>query len=381
VKKMLSYLLLIALCCTPLAAQDPTEKAPRPKIEGAQVVNVYGWYEQIPNYLIQAFEEETGIKVNLDIYDSNEVLEAKLLAGNTGYDVVFPTAWPYVVRQAASGLYLEIDKLKLSNYKNLDPLFLEKMQNADPGNLYSIPFTWGLVAIGYDEERINKLVPEDKRNSWALLYDPEVLKALKGCGVTLLEDPLDVFLTYYIYRGENPLDPSLKKLKEMQEELKKIRPYIKRFGTSLVAEQLGNGGLCVVMHWSEVLSRARSKFKRMTGNVSGKGSKMKIILPKEGTLMWIDCVAIPKDALHVDNAHRFIDFLLRAQTAAGITNSVYTATTVKESYPLLKDEIRNNKAVFPGEAYLKKVVLPEVKSLQFQRRMSRSFASLITHKE
>jgi len=119
----------------------------------------------------------------------------------------------------------------------------------------------------------------------------------------------------------------------------------------------------------------------MTGNVSGKGSKMKIILPKEGTLMWIDCVAIPKDALHVDNAHRFIDFLLRAQTAAGITNSVYTATTVKESYPLLKDEIRNNKAVFPGEAYLKKVVLPEVKSLQFQRRMSRSFASLITHKE
>ncbi|HBN22361.1 MAG TPA: spermidine/putrescine ABC transporter substrate-binding protein PotF [Holosporales bacterium] len=370
---------MVVLCCTSLMAQDATEQKPQSK--GEQVVNVYGWYEQIPDDLIKAFEKETGIKVNLDVYDSNEVLEAKLLAGNTGYDVVFPTAWPYVLRQAASGLYLEIDKSKLTNYKNLDPLFLEKMQNADPGNVYSIPYTWGLVAIGYDEEKIKKLVPEGKQNSWALLYDPEVLKALKGCGVTLLEDPLDVFLSYYIYRGENPLDPSLKKLREMQEDLKKIRPYIKRFGTSLVAEQLGNGELCVVMHWSGILSHARSKFKKMAEKTAGKRSQMKIMLPKEGTLMWIDCVAIPKDALHVDNAHRFIDFLLRAKTAAGITNTVYTATTIKESYPLLKEELRNNKAVFPGDEYLKKVVLPEVKSLQFQRRMSRAFASLITHKE
>ncbi|MDP4840236.1 MAG: extracellular solute-binding protein, partial [Alphaproteobacteria bacterium] len=285
------------------------------------------------------------------------------------------------LRQAASGLYLKIDRSKLPNYKNLDPLFLEKMQNADPGNLYSIPYTWGLVAIGYDEEKIKKLVPEDKQNSWALLYDPEVLKSLKGCGVTLLEDPLDVFLTYYIYRGENPLDPSLKKLKEMQEDLKEIRPYIKRFGTSLVAEQLGNGELCVVMHWSGILSHARSKFKKMEGKTPVNASKMKIMLPKEGTLMWIDCVAIPKDALHVDNAHRFIDFLLRAQTSAGITNNTYTPTTVKTSYPLLQDDIRNNKSLFPGDEYLQKVVLPEVKSLQFQRRLSRSFASLITHKE
>ena len=378
-KKRLCYLFMVVLCCTSLMAQDATEQKPQSK--GEQVVNVYGWYEQIPDDLIKAFEKETGIKVNLDVYDSNEVLEAKLLAGNTGYDVVFPTAWPYVLRQAASGLYLEIDKSKLTNYKNLDPLFLEKMQNADPGNVYSIPYTWGLVAIGYDEEKIKKLVPEGKQNSWALLYDPEVLKALKGCGVTLLEDPLDVFLSYYIYRGENPLDPSLKKLREMQEDLKKIRPYIKRFGTSLVAEQLGNGELCVVMHWSGILSHARSKFKKMAEKTAGKRSQMKIMLPKEGTLMWIDCVAIPKDALHVDNAHRFIDFLLRAKTAAGITNTVYTATTIKESYPLLKEELRNNKAVFPGDEYLKKVVLPEVKSLQFQRRMSRAFASLITHKE
>tara|TARA_R110002095_G_scaffold211303_1_gene199335 strand:+ start:2033 stop:3157 length:1125 start_codon:yes stop_codon:yes gene_type:complete len=362
------------LFCAQLQAQEN-------KVSGEQVINVSSWYEQIPNDLIKAFEKETGIKVNLDIIDSNEVLEAKMLAGNTGYDVVFPTAWPYVVRQAVSGLYHEIDRSKLPHYKNLDPLFLEKMQKADPGNRYSIPYTWGLVAIGYDEEKIKNLVPEEKRNSWALLYDPEVLKALQGCGVTLLEDPLDVFLTYYIYKGEDPLNPSLKKLKEMKEALKEVRPYIKRFGTSLVAEQLGNGELCVVMHWSGILSHAQSKFKKIAGKRTSTGSKIKIMLPKEGTLMWIDCIAIPKDALHVDNAHLFIDFLLRAETAAGITNKTYTPTTVKASYPLLQEGIRNNKALFPGEEYLKKVVLPEVQSLQFQRHLSRSFASLITHKE
>lgn len=341
-----------------------------------KVVNVFGWYEQIPQNVIKAFEAETGIKVNLDVYDSNEVLEAKLLAGNTGYDVVFPTAWPYVARQAASGLYAKIDRSKLPHYKNLDPLFLERMEAADPGNTYSIPYTWGLVAIGYNPEVIKKLVPKEKQDSWALLYDPSVLKVLQRCGVSLLEDPLDVFLTYYIYKGEDPLNPSLVKLKEMKESLKEIRPFIRRFGTSLVAEQLGNEELCVVMHWSGILSMARSKFQKIPGK-----RPLKIMLPKEGTLMWIDCVAIPKDAPHLDNAHQFIDFLLRAESAAKITNTVYTATTVKASYPLLRQDVRTNKAVFPGEDYMKKVVLPEVKSLQFQRRLSRFFASIITHKK
>lgn len=377
-KSLTVFFYSLILFCAPLKAQNNLQNT---KANTEKVVNVFGWYGQIPEELLKAFEKETGLKINLDVYDSNEVLEAKLLAGNTGYDVVFPTAWPYVLRQAASGLYLEIDRSKLPHYKNLDPLFLKRMQKADPDNRYSIPYTWGLVAIGYDPEKIKKLVPKDKQNSWALLYDPEVLKALQGCGVTLLEDPLDVFLTYYIYKGENPLNPSLQKLKEMQTGLKEIRPYIKRFGTSLVAEQLGSGELCVVMHWSGILSHTQSKFKQANFKKIAPQNIVKIILPKEGTLMWIDCVAIPKDAPHAHNAHRFIDFLLRAKTAAGITNSVYTATTIKASYPLLKEDIRNNKTLFPGEAYLKKVVLPEIKSLQFQRRLSRSFSALMTHKE
>jgi len=198
-KTIISYLLLVVLCHTPLVAQDRKAQGHQPNQQ--RVVNVISEYGQFPESLIKAFEEETGIKVVLDFHESNEALEAKMLAGNTGYDVIFPTVWPYSVRQAASGLYHKIDQSQLPHYKNLDPIFLDKMQGADPGNVYSVPYTWGLVVIGYDEDKIKKLVPEDMRNSWDLLYNPEVLKKIKGCGVTLLSDPTDVFLTYYIYRA------------------------------------------------------------------------------------------------------------------------------------------------------------------------------------
>ena len=167
----------------------------------------------------------------------------------------------------------------------------------------------------------------------------------------------------------------------MTQSLKDIRPFIKRFGTSLVAEQLGNEELCVVMHSSEILSKAQARFNKASNNSVSKKPPLKIILPKEGTLMWIDCIAMPKDAPNLDNAHKFIDFLLRAESAATITNTVYTATTVKASYPLLRKDIRVNKVLFPGAEYMKKVVLPEVKFLAFQRRLSRAFASIITHKK
>lgn len=176
--KIISYLFLVVLCHTPLVAQK--NKMQEGQSKQQRVVNVISEYGQFPESLIKAFEEDTGIKVILDFHESNEALEAKMLAGNTGYDVIFPTVWPYSVRQAASGLYHKIDQSKLLHYKNLDPIFLEKMQGADPGNVYSVPYTWGLVVIGYDEDKIKKLIPEDMRSSWDLLYNPDVLKKNKG---------------------------------------------------------------------------------------------------------------------------------------------------------------------------------------------------------
>lgn len=344
--------------------------------KGAQsVVNVYGWHEQIPQSLLDKFTAETGIRVIYDVIDTNEVLEAKLLAGNTGYDVVFPTTWPYVKRQAASGLYAPLDREKLPNHNKIGPDFLARMEKADPGNTFAVPYTWGLVALGYNPDLIPDDVSPEDLNSWGLIYDPNIVSKIAKRGIAMLEDPLDVFTSFSIYKGENLQDMSLTLLKEMTAELKALRPNYRRFGTNLSAEQLGNGELAIVMHWSGILATARNKFKKLNPQ-----SKMEVVLPKEGTVMWIDCIAIPKDAPNIDNAHKFIDFLLRPENAAVVTNKVYTATTISGAVEFLEKDIKNNKTVFPDKAYMKKVIMPEITSLQYQRRMARAFASIITHK-
>lgn len=336
------------------------------------IVNVFTWYDSIPSEVIKTFEQETGLKVNVDIYDANEVLEAKLLAGNSGYDVVFPTVWPFVARQIIARLYRPLEKDKLPNYKNLDPDLLKKMQTADPGNLHALPFSWGLVALGYDKEKVEAFVPLEKRESWALVYDKALVESLAPTGVALLDDAVDVFLSYALYRGYDFLKDPSHYLKTIETELKEIRPSIKRFATNLTPEQLANGELGVVMHWGEVLVKTQKKFQGLTGK-----PELKIFLPKEGTILWIDAVAIPADATHVESAHKFIDFLLRPEVAAAISNHLHTATAVKAAKPLINKEIRENKIIFPPKDYMKKVVMPEMTSPLLYRRLSRSFASIL----
>lgn len=342
-----------------------------------EVVHVYGWHGQIPAALIKKFEAETGIKVKLDVYDSNEVLEAKLLAGRSGYDVIFPTAWPYAARQIKADLYEPLDLKQLPYYKNIDPKFLKRMAKADPDNGYAIPYTWGLVVFGIKDDLLPDSIPEETRQSWAVLYNPDVLKLYAQKGVTLLEDPLDVFSTFAIYQGRNPHSTSRSELKSKTESLKETRPYIQKFSTSLVAEKLGSGELAAAMHWAGILVNAQNKFKEKNPNKE----TFRVILPKEGTVMWIDCVAIPKGAPHIENAHKFINFLLDETSAAAITNSVMTVTTIQKSYALLKPEVQSNRALFPPQSYLDITVLTEINSLQFQRMMTRAFASIVTHKK
>ena len=343
------------------------------------VVNIFTWYGQIPASLLKQFEQETGIKVNIDFYDSNEILEANLLAGNTGYDVVFPTFWPFAAWQISAGIYHKLDKSKLPNYANIDPTRLSKIENADPGNEYSVPYIWGLVALGYNKEIIERRVPKEHWDSWALLYSPAVIKEVGSCGIAMLEDAMDIFFGYYIYKGYDIKDRSLARLKQVRDELKILRPHIKKFSTSLTAEQLASGDLCMVMHWSEYLVNARNRAEDLAKDMPGK-PEVKIILPKEGTLMWIDVMAIPSDSPNVENAHKFIDFMLRAESAAAVTNHANSITAVKTSWPLLRKEIREDKTIFPSDEYMKKVHVAEIRSLQFQRRMSRYFTSIITYK-
>jgi putrescine transport system substrate-binding protein len=345
------------------------------RANGEEVVHVYGWYHHIPDEVFKQFEKETGIKVKFDLIDSNEVLQAKLLVGNSGYDVVFPTSYPYLALQVPAKLYHQIDPAKLSNYHHIDPEFLNKLQLADPGNKYAVPFAWGLVVIGYNEEILKSHVCDKYLDSWALLYDPGVVSKLSRCGVALLEDASDVYYSSYLYQDINFHDASYKTLKEVTEQLKAIRPYIKKFDISLSSEQLASGEICVAQQWVNNLVRAQKEYANLKNR-----PKIKIVFPKEGSVMWIDSVAIPSDAPHIDNAYKFIDFLLRPDISAKITNHYFLRTAIKENEitPFIEPEIRKNPYVFPDATILKKAKVAHMPSLQFFRQMTRSFLNVLS---
>lgn len=336
------------------------------------VVNIYGWFSSIPPEVINAFEKETGIHVNLDLVDSNEILEAKLLAGNSGYDIVVPTAWPYLARQVPAKLFHPIDKSRLKNYKEIDPQILKRLEKADPGNTFAIPFMWGLVAFAYDPDTIQKHIPKEDHDSWGLIYKPENIAKLKAAGTILIDDPTDLIFTMYIYLGIDLKDQSRATLNRVVDQLKKVRPAVKRFDFSLSADQLVHGEVCLAQQWVDHLICASEKNKR--------AKPIKIVLPREGTLMWIDVMTIPVDAPHKDEAYAFLDFLCRPEISAMITQAVNAPTAIPKARNHLSASVKNNPLIFPPASYMKKVYMAEVTSLQFQRQITRAYATILTGK-
>lgn len=358
------FLALLNVFVAPAYAQNPQ-----------RTLNIYGWFSSMPPEVLNAFEKETGIKVNLDLMDSNEILEAKLLAGNSGYDIVVPTAWPYVARQVPALLFHPIDRTRLKNYKNLDPDILKRMEKADPGNQYTVPFTWGLVCFAYNPTLVEKHIPQEDLNSWGLLYKPKNIQKLHKCGVVLIDDSTDLIYSTFVYLGLDFNDPSKNALNQVREVLKSIRPFVKRFDFSLSAEQLANGEVCVAQQWVDHVLSAKDKHKDAKNPIP-----IKIVLPKEGTLMWIDSFAIPVDAPHKDEAYAFIDFILRPEIAAQITNTLFTPTAVLKAKEFLKPEIRQNPLIYPGPEYMKKVHMSEITSMQVQRQVTRTYSMIVTGK-
>lgn len=338
-------------------------------------VHVLGWYGSIPPKIITQFEQETGIQVQFDAMDSNEMLEAKLLVGNSGYDVVFPSLWPFGARQISAGLYQELDVSQLKNYAHILPTYLQRAASGDHGNKHLIPYTWGLVAIAYHEKILSKGIPESYAQSWALLFDPVFVEKIAPLGVSLVDDGGEVFIALMIYLGQlKPQALNLEILKDLKEDLLKIRPYIKKFDSTLSAEHLISGELSIIQCWRDTMYQTLKKH-----NLLGKDHPYRIVLPKEGTIMWLDCMAIPKNAPNLENAYKFIDFLLRPDISAEITNSLFLATTVKnEKY--LAAHIKKDPLIFPPKSYMKNVVMAEIKSLEMQNSMTRTFTKVVANK-
>lgn len=321
----------------PAYANDP---AAYPQLEDP-VLNVYNWADYIAPDTIANFEKETGIRVNYDVYDSTEVVEAKLLSGNTGYDVVFH-GFRYSSRLIPIGVYRELDRAQLPLFGNLDPWVLSMMEEYDPGNRYGVPFMWGTTGFAYNVDLVAERMPDAPVESAAMLFDPEVVSRFADCGVSLLDEPTDVFPMVLLYLGLDPnsLDPA--DLARAEAQLKSVRPYIRYFSSTRMMNDLPNEETCIAMSWSGDYAQAMKRSAE-----AGAGVRLAYTAPVEGSMLWFDGVFIPADALHPGNAHRFINYLLRPEVIGNISNALFYANANLASLDYVLPEIRENAAIYP----------------------------------
>jgi putrescine transport system substrate-binding protein len=369
--------LLIVACGkqSPAPAPAATGEAAKPAAAAPaeeKVLNVYNWSDYIEPKVLEDFQKETGIKVRYDVFDSNEVLETKLLTGNSGYDVVVPSAY-FLERQIKAGVFRKLDKSKLPNLANLDPELMQREARHDPGNEYGVIYMWGTTGIGYDETKVRKILPNAPVDSWSLIFDPAVISKFKGCGVSVLEDPTDMVSTALLYLGKDPNAQSEADLKSAEDLLMKIRPYIRTITSSQYIDALANGDICVAVGYSGDMLQARDRAAE-----AGKPVQIKYSIPKEGALMWFDTLAIPADAQHPGNAHLFIDYLMRPEVAAKNSDFLNYASANVKATPLVNEELRNDPSIYPTPEVKARLQPNLSKSAEFTRLLNRSWTRFTT---
>ena len=335
-------------------------------------LNVYNWSDYIAPDTIPKFEAETGIKITYDVYDGNEVLEAKLLAGNSGYDLVVPSASPFMTRQIAAGVYRALDKAKLSNWRNLDPKILELVAGADPDNAHGVPYLWSDTGIGFNKKQVLSALGEAAPvDSLALILDPANAQKLAACGISLLDTPQEVFPATLAYLGLDPKSRDLGDLDTAFGALEQIRPSIRKFHSSQYNNDLAGGGLCIALGYSGDVIQARNRARE-----AGNEVKIAFRVPKEGAMMSVDMLGIPADAPHPENALRFIDYLLRPAVIADITDAVWYPNPNVPATTLVESEIRNDPAVYPPEETRRRFYVDLPASSAYERARTRAWTRL-----
>ncbi len=335
-----------------------------------KVVNVYNWSDYIDPQVLEDFTRETGIKVVYDVYDGNEILETKLLAGASGYDVVVPSGY-FLRRQLDAGVFAELDKSRIPNFKNLSPKVNAAVAQYDPGNAHSATYMWGTIGIGYNLDQAKKRLPGAPLDSWKLALDPDSLAKFADCGVHFLDAPAEIVPIVLNYLGEDPNSTDPKVIAKAEAHLKKLRPFVKKFHSQEYLSGLANGDICLAIGYSGDVLQARNR-----ASEAGKGVNVGYILPKEGTLMWFDLLAVPADAPHKDAAHAFVDFMLRPEIAAKNSNKVRYATADEAALPLLDPTLRDDPAVFPSEAVMSKLFAAKTYPAKAQQLVTRTWTKV-----
>ncbi len=340
-----------------------------------KVLHVYNWSDYIAEDTIANFEKETGIKVVYDVFDSNEVLEAKLLAGNTGFDVVIPSS-DFLARQIQAGVFMSLDKSKLPNLSNMDADVMTLLKDKDPDNAHSIPYLGGTTGIGFNPKKVAEVMgPDFKMDSWDAVLKPENLSKLSKCGVSFLNAPTEIFATVLHYTGKDSNSTNIDDYKEAGKLLSTLRPYITYFHSSQYINDLANGDICVAIGWSGDVMQAAARAKD-----ANNGVVVDYVIPKEGALVFYDMMAIPADAKHPENAHAFINYLMKPDVIAKISNFVSYASGNKASLPQVDAVIRNNPNIYPTDEMKPKMFTLKVLPQKVNREVTRVWTKVKTGK-
>jgi putrescine transport system substrate-binding protein len=367
---LLAVAAVVALsACGKKEEAAPEAAAPKPE---EKVLNVYNWSDYIAEDTNASFEAKAGIKVNYDVFDSNEVLETKLLAGRTGYDVVVPSA-SFLERQIKAGVFMKLDKSKLPNLANMDPEIMERVGKHDPGNEYAVPYLWGTTGIGYNPDKVKAALGTDTIDSWAVIFDPENAKKLQGCGLTMLDAPGEVIDSALIYLGRDPNSESAEDLAAAEELLMKVRPYVRYLHSSQYINDLANGEICVALGWSGDILQAQARGAEAATPVAVKYS-----IPKEGAIMWFDMLAIPADAPHPNNAHEYINYLMEPAVIAAVSNYVAYANGNSASFEMVDEAVRTDPSVYPTPEVKAKLYPHLAESQDYSRLSNRAWTRFRT---
>ena len=337
-----------------------------------QEVRVYNWSDYIADSTIIEFEIETGIDVTYDVYDSNEVLEGKLLSGKTGYDIVGPSS-EFMGRQIIAGVYQKLNKDELYNYNNLDPAMMNLLENLDPDNAHSIPYLWGTTGIGYNKQKAIEVMGENfAMNTLDVVFVPEIIAKFQHCGVAFLDAPSEMFKAALHYLDLNPNSQNPKDYQEQSTELfNNVRPYIQYFHSSKYINDLANGDICLAFAWSGDVLQAADRARE-----SGNGVQIEYRIPKEGTLMWFDMLAIPADAPNPENAHKFLNYIMKPEVIAEISNKVNFANANIPSKSLIKADSLNNPDIYPDEELMRKLFVAKILPPDIDRVMTRQWVDI-----
>lgn len=337
----------------------------------AEEVRVYNWSDYIDEDLLEKFEQETGYDLIYDVFDSNEVLETKMLAGSSGYDVVVPTA-DFLQRQIAAGAFQPLDYSKLSNSGNMWDLIKDRTANYDEGNVHSINYMWGTTGLGVNVGKVTEILGEDAPiDSLDLVLNPANMEKLAECGVYFLDAPTEIIPATLAYLGEDPNSHDPDVIAKAEEPLLAVRPYIKKFHSSEYINALANGDICVAVGWSGDVLQARDR-----ADEADNGVEIAYNSPKEGALMWFDMMAIPVDAPNTEGAHAFLNFIMDAENMAAASNYVYYANGNLASQEFLEEDVIGDPAIYPDEATLENLYTVDPYPAKIQRAVTRMWTKV-----